>query len=136
MSAITHGLASTYRSCGCRCDPCRAANTERTRIERQRREERLARGEVTVQHGKTSTYTNYRCRCDDCRKAWSDYLAGHRPYLEGFKARQVKAAARTFAAVLLAAVLAACSAADPDPCDAPDGTCPPTRCGETSVECG
>jgi hypothetical protein len=34
---VTHGLGSTYRSYGCRCEPCTTANTEDGRAARRRR---------------------------------------------------------------------------------------------------
>lgn len=37
----THGKGSTYRTYGCRCEPCRRANTEDVRRQRARRREAL-----------------------------------------------------------------------------------------------
>lgn len=69
--SVTHGLASTYRSrsAKCRCEECTAANTERTRAERQRRRELLEAGTADVKHGTASTYTNWLCRCGPCKAA-------------------------------------------------------------------
>lgn len=61
----THGTASTYRN-GCRCEPCRIANTKRTRQERQARRERLRVDPSLAPHGRYTTYENWGCRCDAC----------------------------------------------------------------------
>ncbi|QFG12120.1 helix-turn-helix DNA binding domain [Arthrobacter phage Racecar] len=57
-----HGRATDYNM-GCRCDLCRAANTERMAklaIDRQARPE-------DIPHGTESGYVNWYCRCDECR---------------------------------------------------------------------
>ena len=61
-----HGY-NAYRR-GCRCDICRAANTERCAEYRAKRLERAASDGVPddVEHGH-SAYQNWGCRCDICR---------------------------------------------------------------------
>jgi hypothetical protein len=57
-----HGRATDYNM-GCRCELCRAANTERMArgaVERQARPE-------DIPHGTESGYVNWYCRCDLCR---------------------------------------------------------------------
>lgn len=63
---VPHGSPSRY-SHGCRCDPCRAANTERGRQQRARR----YTGEIPahVAHGSAATYANWGCRCRPCTYA-------------------------------------------------------------------
>lgn len=70
----THGLASTYQS-GCRCGGCRAANTARAKLGRERRVDRTP---PETAHGKTATYSNWRCRCEPCRAAHALNLATRR----------------------------------------------------------
>jgi len=78
----THGLASTYRGYGCRCDECTRANTERTRLERA---DRFSRQPPKGSHGKATTYSNWGCRCGRCRKANTAYNA---PYARAYQTRQ------------------------------------------------
>lgn len=66
-----HGSASTYLHYQCRCDPCKAANTERCRELQRRRAERLRADPTLAKHGKESTYVNWGCRCLKCKKRWS-----------------------------------------------------------------
>lgn len=61
------GSGMEYASYGCRCQECRAVNTERAR---KRREERDL-SQFTGEHGKPSTYSNWSCRCEPCRTAWN-----------------------------------------------------------------
>lgn len=61
-----HGTASGYTNYGCRCDECRAANTEQKRRWKARQTP-LPAGDW--RHG-TDGYSNYRCRCDICQEAW------------------------------------------------------------------
>lgn len=59
--AFTHGTASGYRTRGCRCDPCTAANRERGRRTR----------EMPIRADKHGTLLNYArgCRCPACYAA-------------------------------------------------------------------
>ncbi len=65
-----HGRKETYRSMGCRCGECRAANTAY---------KRSLMGQTPPHHGTASGYHNYGCRCDDCCKAGS--IANRKYYL-------------------------------------------------------
>lgn len=65
--ARTHGTPSCYQS-GCRCEQCRKANAEKTRL---RRAARKREGRVPAKHGETG-YGNYGCRCTVCVSAWRD----------------------------------------------------------------
>lgn len=67
----THGNASTYRN-GCRCDPCRDAHRERTRVYRDRNARRLKQDRAAVKHGSDTTYNDFRCRCGECRRAHTE----------------------------------------------------------------
>lgn len=64
----SHG-ASGYRSYGCRCDVCTAANTERARGERAARKARFADNPNLAPHGSVHTYGNWGCRCAACKAA-------------------------------------------------------------------
>lgn len=64
--APTHGKASTYRH-GCRCDPCKAANSAFAKRERVTRSQRPAE---EIPHG-LSGYNNWLCRCPVCKAAKS-----------------------------------------------------------------
>lgn len=89
----THGLASTYRNqrSACRCDLCRAANTERSRLERAIRAARV--DEVPPEaHGRLSTYKNWGCRCGLCTAAnavqSANYAASHPGYWRDLQQRK------------------------------------------------
>lgn len=58
-----HGTVTRYKYRGCRCDPCRAANTADVRVQRLRRAEA-----EPPKHGE-SGYNNHGCRCGVCRAA-------------------------------------------------------------------
>lgn len=64
---IQHGTRAGYTSGKCRCDLCKAANTQACKETRERRLARLAAGE-TFKHG-LSGYNAYKCRCDICKAA-------------------------------------------------------------------
>lgn len=69
---VQHGNPATYRSTeyNCRCDACRAANTELSRKERAaRRKKGLPEGDP--RHGTLTGYTNWGCPCEACKKAGS-----------------------------------------------------------------
>lgn len=74
----THGLASSYRAGGCRCEECCAANTERARRDRASRAARLAADPSLATHGSAMTYLNWRCRCEKCVQAHSARMAAQR----------------------------------------------------------
>jgi hypothetical protein len=63
-----HGLYSSYKNHGCRCDLCRAANAENGL--KRRTERSLAPDDP--RHGKEATYLNYACRCDPCAAAHAE----------------------------------------------------------------
>jgi len=62
---MRHGLVSTYRACGCRCDLCRSAQA--ASMEAWRSQAR-ALGLVPNVHGRAG-YANYGCRCQVCTEA-------------------------------------------------------------------
>ena len=64
---MQHGKPATYRAGGCRCEPCKVANTEDCR---QRRKARAARTDAP--HGTITGYANWDCRCEPCRAAGSE----------------------------------------------------------------
>lgn len=74
----THGIASTYRA-GCRCEPCRKANTEKCK---QQRAERALRPVDEVPHG-LGGYRNWGCRCEVCTAAQSEACAAYASGLGG-----------------------------------------------------
>lgn len=68
---ITHGGSGTaYANYGCRCDECKAANSERTK---RRRLERYQETAPPGAHGKYSTYSNWGCRCEPCSLAGAEH---------------------------------------------------------------
>jgi hypothetical protein len=79
MSAPKVHNFSTYTNLRCRCDVCRAANTEWQRRRRAERRKELAAGTAHPEHGKASTYENWGCRCRSCTTAHNaDTLANSR----------------------------------------------------------
>lgn len=72
---MSHG-ASAYANNRCRCDDCKAANTERVaaRREQRRRTRPIPRD---VEHG-ASCYVNWGCRCETCSIGRSVYMATRR----------------------------------------------------------
>ena len=75
-----HGVHSTYRNRGCRCELCSTAHRQRVARDRTRRHERTeANGGIapTSTHG-TNTYGNWRCRCEVCVTAWNTRIRGYR----------------------------------------------------------
>jgi hypothetical protein len=70
-----HGTMNGYINHGCRCDLCRAANTEYCRVRRIERD--LAPNDP--RHGRWTTYFNYACRCVRCKAAHNEYE--HQRYL-------------------------------------------------------
>lgn len=83
-----HGTQRTYTK-GCRCDDCRAANSERCRTRRYRSKNDPTRAD-RAGHGKQNTYKNHACRCQACCAAHSAAMA---PYLRQYRAAKAKAAA-------------------------------------------
>jgi hypothetical protein len=59
-----HGKIGGYTNHRCRCERCRAANTQRQRDLRSGRS-----GRQVIPHGTDNGYTNYGCRCQSCRQA-------------------------------------------------------------------
>ena len=72
---VEHGKVNSYVSHGCRCDSCKAANTEYARETRRKRAESIWSNYWNVSHGKASTYTNHGCRCEACSEAMAEYSA-------------------------------------------------------------
>jgi hypothetical protein len=68
-----HGTYNGYVNLFCRCDRCRAANTEQTAVFKARRRARLSDPGLVLEHGHTSTYFNWGCRCRDCKDAKARY---------------------------------------------------------------
>jgi hypothetical protein len=80
-----HRANGTDYEAGCRCDTCRAANTER--VVRRQHERRAARqlinGRLVApvpphRHGLASTYVNWSCRCEPCTQAGAKRNAADR----------------------------------------------------------
>lgn len=67
--SINHGTAVAYRKHKCRCDTCRAGNTQRAAEWTGKARASFARGEKDVPHGLASTYGRYGCRCRACTTA-------------------------------------------------------------------
>lgn len=67
-AVVQHGTTASYRR-GCRCDDCRAANTECHRELRAKRKARKT--PEAIEHGK-GAYVNWGCRCEVCTKANSE----------------------------------------------------------------
>ena len=67
---MKHG-ASAYRDGRCRCEVCTGDSTDRSRVERAARKQRLRANPNLAPHGTVSTYKNWGCRCDLCRTAGS-----------------------------------------------------------------
>lgn len=71
MRTSEHGTLSHYNNHGCRCDPCKAAQT----IYRHEYQARKAAGlpartyKPKVEHGTVNGYQHHKCRCDLCRAA-------------------------------------------------------------------
>lgn len=70
---------------GCRCDTCRAANTNRTNRRRHQRRamRQLINGDLVAplppeRHGHISTYVNWDCRCPACRAVGAQRNAADR----------------------------------------------------------
>lgn len=63
-----HGTTTGY-GYGCRCDECRAANTEAMRAANARRRAALAVTAPTLKHGTKGAYSNHGCRCEACVEA-------------------------------------------------------------------
>lgn len=103
QTVTEHGTHAMYESHGCRCDVCRAANTERVRHWR-------ATTTAPIPHGTANGYRNYGCRCDDCRAAhnveWNemrarllaagDYPHGTTGYTYGCRCDECRAAASAY----------------------------------------
>lgn len=62
-----HGTPSMYNA-GCRCEPCKNRHSNRMRLLRHQRLERLEARGGEFEHG-TSGYVSWGCRCDTCAKA-------------------------------------------------------------------
>jgi hypothetical protein len=71
-----HGKVTSYTYGGCRCDLCRAANTE---ARRRWRANRRTQEMPAALHGTQGGYTNWACRCEQCTEAmrlyWREYRA-------------------------------------------------------------
>jgi len=64
-----HGTQNGYANLRCRCDRCRAANTDYCRDLRTARASRIVPERL---HGTVNAYSNYRCRCSQCRAAYNE----------------------------------------------------------------
>ena len=67
---IPHGTINGYANYKCRCDDCKAAQSERNRKQYTPR----PREPKPIQHGTLSGYGTHKCRCDDCKAAQSEYM--------------------------------------------------------------
>jgi hypothetical protein len=72
---VGHGRYRMYAA-GCRCDACRAKNTEMKRKARASAKKDPSRAD-RAGHGKANTYKNHGCRCDACREAHARWQAEH-----------------------------------------------------------
>lgn len=75
--APAHGQTGYTGKRKCRCDICRAANSDRARRGKSVRLARVAAGDADVPHGRGG-YTNWGCRCDVCTKANTDACCTYR----------------------------------------------------------
>jgi Fe-S cluster assembly iron-binding protein IscA len=64
-----HGTEYTYKYYGCRCDLCKAANTQAMAERRSRVRLTVDLNSADIIHGTTNTYRYYGCRCDKCKEA-------------------------------------------------------------------
>ena len=71
VQTAEHGGSGARYARGCRCQPCREANTRRAMRRRQERRALAASGSIpeTVRHGSAATAGNWGCRCDLCIEA-------------------------------------------------------------------
>jgi hypothetical protein len=67
--AAPHGTKRGYMVDRCRCTECRAWNTQKHRLAKARRMERLRADPAIVPHGRMLTYSEYGCRCFPCTAA-------------------------------------------------------------------
>jgi hypothetical protein len=65
---FNHGCYA-YQRHKCRCDICRAANTENCRQSRANAKARAKRDPRLIPHGTVVGYGYWGCSCSDCRKA-------------------------------------------------------------------
>ena len=70
-----HGTTHAYTNFGCRCEPCKEANSKAST---KRRLTRVEHGlpEDDDRHGTYNAYTNYGCRCQACKLAARDRYVG------------------------------------------------------------
>lgn len=76
---IPHGTPAGYDYYECRCNKCRAANTERCR------KRNGSKPRPPWQHGTANGYNRHGCRCAACTKAWAEY---RRPRVAAYRARK------------------------------------------------
>lgn len=69
-----HGTVAGYER-GCRLECCRAANTEKQRVKRERLRRRVPPAHV---HGTISGYINWGCHCPECRAASTERERNYR----------------------------------------------------------
>lgn len=65
VKAVDHGTFLSYQR-GCTCQPCKDANTE---VARQQKEKRKAKGMPEELHGTDTGYRNWGCHCARCKEA-------------------------------------------------------------------
>lgn len=76
-----HGSINGYGNLSCRCEPCRAANSEYLGKAKARR---VARGAPDHVHGTANGYGNWGCRCRACTDAWTaDCIERRQRYAQG-----------------------------------------------------
>lgn len=63
---IRHGTRHAYCNQGCRCEPCRAAQSDYRVGYLARLADRFANDPTDPRHGTRNGYDNYNCRCDRC----------------------------------------------------------------------
>jgi hypothetical protein len=68
---MRHGTERAYKT-GCRCDACRAANTEAC-YRRHMRMVNKGLSDGDPRHGTHGGYTNWGCRCPDCIVAGAEH---------------------------------------------------------------
>ena len=65
---VPHGTRAGYNGHKCRCDECKAAQSEYGRKRRG-----APKPKKPLPHGTYSGYACHKCRCEDCKKAAAEY---------------------------------------------------------------
>lgn len=73
--ATWHGTANGYNNHGCRCDLCRAANTEQQRVYNAKK--RVQRMGNILETQNRRHLSRWQCRCNDCDYTTETAVAMH-----------------------------------------------------------